>query len=157
MSKELYFLQGRLEDYKALITKNPNNFYLCYDVDGDVELYLGDKILARGKNTEIVDRLHSAKSGYEKIVHSETEDYVTLTPNAYHVWSGEMSALTITLGSEINGFSSEYFFEFTSSSSGTNLVLPDSLKWICGISPTIYPNKTYQISILNNLAVIAEF
>ena len=70
---------------------------------------------------------------------------------------GEQSAVTITLpsGAESNG--REYLCQFTAAASGCTLSVPDTITWLGGEPPTINAGKTYQLSILNNLAVIGEF
>lgn len=70
---------------------------------------------------------------------------------------GEQSAVTITLpsGAESNG--REYLCQFTASASGCTLSVPDTITWLGGETPTINAGKTYQLSIVNNLAVIGEF
>lgn len=70
---------------------------------------------------------------------------------------GERSAVTITLpsGAESNG--REYLCQFTASASGCTLSVPDTITWLGGETPTINAGKTYQLSIVNNLAVIGEF
>lgn len=70
---------------------------------------------------------------------------------------GEQSAVTITLpsGAESNG--REYLCQFTAAASGCTLSVPDTITWLGGETPTINVGKTYQLSILNNLAVIGEF
>lgn len=70
---------------------------------------------------------------------------------------GEQSAVTITLpsGAESNG--REYLCQFTAAASGCTLSVPDTITWLGGETPTINAGKTYQLSILNNLAVIGEF
>jgi uncharacterized protein YdbL (DUF1318 family) len=83
----------------------------------------------------------------------------SLTPNVFHQW-GEVAALTITaLGSGATGKVTEYMIEFQSGSTPTVLSLPNGIKWANGDDPTqdIKANKTYQISIVNNLGVYAEF
>lgn len=68
-----------------------------------------------------------------------------------------MSALTITLGSAESGVLNEYMFQFTASSSGCTLTLPSGIKWLNGETPVIEGGKTYQVSIVNNLAVCGVF
>lgn len=155
--KEVVFLQGKLSDYRNIQVKNENTFYLCFDDNNNIELYLGDKIIAQGSGVELINQLYIAQGGYRKIIHSATDTTVVISPNTYHVWNEPVAILSITLSEEINNFSSEYLFEFTSSSNGTSLNLPDSIHWVLGLPPIISPNKTYQVSILNNLALIAEF
>lgn len=65
---------------------------------------------------------------------------------------GEKETLTITLASTDNNYYHEYMFEFTSGTTPTTLSLPEDVKWI-GES-TIEASKTYQVSIVNNIAVM---
>lgn len=76
-----------------------------------------------------------------------------LSPNTYYEF-GECTKLTITLAAEISGILNEYMFEFVSGSTATTLSLPASVSWMGGKAPTIEANKTYQCSIVNNIAVI---
>ena len=46
----------------------------------------------------------------------------------------------------------EGIFQFTCGSTPVTLVMPSTVKWIN--EPTIEANKTYQVSVLNNIAVI---
>lgn len=75
----------------------------------------------------------------------------TIDPNKLYKF-GEVSSLNITLGSEIPNIYNEYMFEFTSGDTPTVLTLPETVKWI-GDS-LVDNNKTYQVSIVNNIAVM---
>lgn len=79
-----------------------------------------------------------------------------LQPNILYKF-GECASLTITLAAGGAGLENEYKFEFVSGSTPTTLLLPDSIKWKDGVEPTMEASKTYQISIVNNLAVYAAF
>lgn len=74
-----------------------------------------------------------------------------LSPNKYYKFD-EVTNLTITLAAEIAEIYNEYMFEFISGAIATVLTLPDNIKWIG--NNTIEVNKTYQVSIVNNQAVI---
>lgn len=74
-----------------------------------------------------------------------------LSPNKYYKFD-EVTNLTITLAVEIAEIYNEYMFEFISGATATILTLPDNIKWIG--DNTIEVNKTYQVSIVNNQAVI---
>ena len=84
---------------------------------------------------------------------------MTLSPNIYYRnTSTSLSTLTITLGSITNSnIINEYFVEFTTSSSGTTVSLPSTIKWANGEKPTFEASTTYQISIINNLGVAIKF
>jgi hypothetical protein len=84
---------------------------------------------------------------------------MALSPNIYYRnTSTSLSTLTITLGSVSNSnIINEYFVEFTTSSSGTTVSLPSTIKWANGKAPTFEASTTYQISIVNNLGVVTKF
>lgn len=76
-----------------------------------------------------------------------------LNPNTLYEF-GECTSLTITLAEEIPNIYNEYMFEFTSGTTPTTLSLPETIGWMGSEAPTIEANKTYQCSIVNNIAVI---
>lgn len=88
--------------------------------------------------------------------HGTSDTTFAITPNTMHVW-GEVASLTITLASNDGTRAYEYIFKFDSGDTATALSLPSDLKWNGGEAPAIEANKTYQISILNGLAVCVEF
>lgn len=95
---------------------------------------------------------------YNIPVENTTLSNIVLSPNKYYKWINNPIAITITLASPSDtSVLNNYMFEFTTGSSACTLSLPDSIKWINGISPIIETNKTYQISIINNLAAVAKF
>lgn len=79
-----------------------------------------------------------------------------IKPNTFYIF-GKVARLTITLATEERGILNEYMFQFVSGSTPTTLSVPDAVKWSGGSAPTIEANKTYQVSIVNNLAVYAAF
>ena len=98
--------------------------------------------------------------GYiNKQLSTTTSSSMTLSPNIYYRnTSTSLSTLTITLGSVSNSnIINEYFVEFTTSSSGTTVSLPSTIKWANGETPTFEASTTYQISIVNNLGVVTKF
>lgn len=84
-------------------------------------------------------------------VENVSENTKELQPNKYYIF-GEMETLTLTLAAGEENKLSEYMFEFTSGTTPTTLTLPESVKWIG--SNTIEASKTYQVSIVNNIAVL---
>lgn len=75
----------------------------------------------------------------------------TLQPNVFYNF-GEASTVNVTLAPEIDGKYSEYMFEFISGNTATVLTVPSTVKWVS--EPNIEANKTYQVSILNNIGLI---
>lgn len=94
------------------------------------------------------------------IVNHGTDDTGTsstsysIAPNTLHVW-GEVSALYLSLTPGEVGYVQEYMIQFISGSTATTLSLPNTLKWLNGVTPSdIETSKTYQVSILNGVGVI---
>lgn len=94
----------------------------------------------------------------KKLITSSSSS-MTLFPNFYYRnTSTSLSSLTIILGSGDNGnIINEYFVEFTTSSSGTTVSFPSTVKWANGETPTFEAGCTYQVSIVNHLGTIQKF
>lgn len=88
-------------------------------------------------------------------IRNNTSNTADIEPNVLNVW-GEMITLNITLAPPTDeSIVNEYLIQFTSGDIATQLTLPDTITWMS--EPTINANATYQISIINNLAIIGEF
>lgn len=94
------------------------------------------------KNNDFIDILTS-----KTINHGTSETTKEIEPNILHVW-GEIETLNLTFSSD-NG---EYMIQFESGYTPTVLTLPDTVKW--ANDNTIVANRIYQVSILNNIAII---
>lgn len=117
---------------------------------------LNERINAINENVSSGGDGSSSESGaYSEVNHGTSDTTFTLTPNTFHVWE-EVSALTLTLGSETASVANEFLFQFTSGATPTSLTLPDNIKWANDSAPTIAENKIYQISILNKIACVME-
>lgn len=85
-------------------------------------------------------------------ISAQTVATLEISPNIYYTWS-EISALTITLATPTDTtILNKYMFEFISGTTATVLTLPSAVKIANGI--TIEASKRYQVSILNNIAII---
>lgn len=82
-----------------------------------------------------------------------TATTATLDPNKFYVW-GEVASLDISLAAETAGIENIYKFQFQSGDVATTLTLPSSVKWSEGITPTIFRNTTYIISIESGIAKV---
>lgn len=91
------------------------------------------------------------EKGDKVTTESATEDAKEIQPNRYYIF-GEKASLNITLAQGEEGKLNEYMFEFTSGTTPTTLTLPESVKWIG--DNAIEASKTYQVSIVNNIAVL---
>ena len=118
--------------------------------------------LVSGTNIKTVNGtsiLGSGNISTYRPLQTSTSTSMTLTPNVYHRnTSTSLASLTITLGTATdNTILNEYFVEFTTRSAGTTINLPSGIKWANGEAPTFEASTTYQISIINNLGVVAKF
>ena len=96
----------------------------------------------------------TVEDAIEQPIVQQTETTIEIAPNVLNLW-GEVTELDITLAEGKAGVVNEYMFQFTSGDVATTLILPSEIKWAS--TPTIQANKVYQISIVNNLAVMGEF
>ena len=84
---------------------------------------------------------------------AQTQATATINPNCLNRWASPVSALTITLGGGTNGLADEYMLEFTVS--GNSFAFNcNGLRWAGG-EPDFEDGYTYQVSIVNGLAVAA--
>lgn len=87
------------------------------------------------------------------------EDTITIEPNTYTILNTNIrtSSINIILGDISNtDIVNEYVFELRCLEAVT-LTLDATVQWANSDSPTFQQDKTYVISIVNNLAVYAEF
>ena len=139
----------------------------------DTSTYNNDKAGFATK-TELANKLdtstyNSDKSGFatktelnnkknitivQEVADASSSASFNLDPNTLKKM-GEVGTITV-LGFTTTGLQSnelaEYAFEFKSGETPTVLTMPESVKWIG--DHTIEANKTYQVSIVNNLAVM---
>ena len=84
--------------------------------------------------------------------HGTSSTTLSIAPNVLHKWD-TVSTLTITLTAPTNtSVYNEYMIQFTSGSTPTTLSVPSTVKWVS--EPNIEANKTYQISIVDNIGII---
>ena len=126
-----------MREVKDLKDNNGNKFY--------PKSHAKAVYLSNGKTVE---------DAIEQPIVQQTETTVEIAPNVLNVW-GEVAELDITLADADATKVNEYMFQFTSGATATTLTLPADIKWVS--APNVQANKTYQVSIINNLGVIGEF
>jgi hypothetical protein len=90
--------------------------------------------------------------GSQATVVHHTETTASITPRDLHAWGGVQS-LEVSLVNGTPGYENEYKLEFTVSGNNFTLSLPAGVRWI--EEPEWQDGWTYQVSILNNLAIYA--
>ena len=167
---EIPSIDGLLKETTAKELYQPKGDYITEETDPTVPSwakspnkpkYTAEEVGAIPKSTEILsptdaDRKYATieklATKADKISQENTSETTSeLQPNKYYIF-GEVPTLTITLVAGEKNVLAEYMFEFTSGTAPTTLSLPDGVKWI-GDS-TIEAGMTYQVSIVNNIAVM---
>lgn len=81
----------------------------------------------------------------------------TIAPNVLNVWNTALSSLTITKGEPASDVVSNYIVRFIAGANMSVVFSGFNLTWYGGDVPTWTSGKTYEISIVDNLALWAEF
>ena len=95
------------------------------------------------------------------LIVTETEGNASysIIPNKLTKLGTLASSVTLSLNSasEEAGVTNIYDFIFTTPTNAPSITWPEGITWIGGAAPTIAGGKTYEISIMNNLAIYGEF
>lgn len=105
-------------------------------------------------DTTVESKLNIVQDKIKVIKTSSTS--MTIQPDTYYVF-GQVTSLNITLAASDSTYLSEYMFQFTCGSTAATLSLPSSVKWIETNPIILQPNKIYQVTIVNNLAVWSAY
>lgn len=162
-----YYTKAQI-DAKGYITSVPSEYVTETELNAKGYLTEHQDIsgkqdkLVSGSNVKTVNGtsiLGGGNISTYRPLQTSTSTSMTLTPNVYHRNTNtSLSTLTISLGAiSDDTILNEYFVEFTTRSSGTTVKLPSGIKWANGETPTFEASTTYQISIINNLGVVAKF
>jgi hypothetical protein len=73
-----------------------------------------------------------------------------LLPNTLYVFASRTSNLTLTLLDNTGNDANEYHLFITCGSTAPTITWPDGITW--NVTPIIAANKTYEVSIFNNIA-----
>ena len=108
--------------------------------------------------TDLVDYIeqHAGSSGIQTLTIPDTTSEQVLEPNVLYIFETRTSTLTLTLGTPIVGIANEYHFFVVCGSIAPTINFPSGIAWNGGSAPTIAADKTYEVSILNNIAVYLE-
>lgn len=81
----------------------------------------------------------------------------TISPNVWNVWKTTGQNLAITKGTANSGIVNNYLIRFTVDQSIQVAFIGFDLVWYGGSVPTWNGGSTYEISIIDNLALWSEF
>lgn len=80
---------------------------------------------------------------------------IPIKPNCLNQWATPVGALYVSLAQRTSGVVSEYMLEFTVTGDSFMLRLPASVRWMDGEAPDWESGYTYQVSIVNDMAIAA--
>lgn len=95
------------------------------------------------------------------LIVTETEGSASyaISPNVLTKLGTLASAVTLSLDTskEEAGVSNVYDIIFTTPTAAPSITWPQGISWIGGSAPAIAGGKTYEVSIMDNLATYGEF
>lgn len=94
------------------------------------------------------------KTAMEKVNVTGTTVTQELAPNKFYVF-GEVTSLTITLGTGDSDLANDYHFRFTSGTTATVLSLPQTVNMPTGFA--VEASKVYEISIVDNYGTVTSW
>ena len=97
-----------------------------------------------------------ANAGVPTLTIPSTTASQELAPNTLYVFAERTTNLTLTLGTPIVGIANEYHLFLVVGSTAPTITWPTGISWNGGSAPTIAASKTYEVSILNNVAAFFE-
>jgi hypothetical protein len=87
---------------------------------------------------------------------NQTASEVTIQPNVMNVWKDTVSNLKVTKGDAIEGIVNNYMIRFTAGEGCSVTFSGFELDWFGGEEPTWTAGNTYEISIVDNIALWVE-
>ena len=121
-------------------------------VEGNLEGKVGNKDFH-----DYVEQIQSAILGKaDKVVLNNVSGDQEISPNTMYVWGSVAGALTITKGGEIAGIVNNYMVRFIAGEGCAVTFSGFELDWFGGEEPTWTAGNTYEISIVDNIALWAE-
>ena len=110
---------------------------------------------ATANKNEIIAQI-KANAGIPTLTIPDSTAEQVLAPNVLYVFETRTSTLTLTLGTPIVGIANEYHFFIVCGSTAPTINFPSGIAWNGENAPEIAADKTYEVSILNNIAAFFE-
>lgn len=110
---------------------------------------------ATSNKNEVLSAI-AANAGIPTLTIPDSTASQELAPNVLYIFATRTSTLTLILGTPIVGIANEYHFFVVCGSTAPTINFPAGITWNGGSAPTIAADKTYEVSILNNVAAYFE-
>lgn len=136
-------------------SSNANEIKAVVNNNADEVTALSSSVSAVSQSvTSLTQAIAEIREGGGTGVVQQTQQSVAIAPNVLNVW-GNVSQLAITFTAGASGVVNEYMLEFTVSGDNFALTLPNGVRW--AEEPEWESGSKYQVSILNGLAIYAEW
>lgn len=124
-----------------------------------------DVLLSRGKTKTINGQFLFVDGNSDDIITTykritTTSPSVELLPNTIIEWPMpiQYQELVLTFGEQPpQSYAVEYIAKFNVGADGVQLIVPSNVVWADGVYPAMTKGKTYEISLVDNLATFLEF
>ena len=93
------------------------------------------------------------------VTETEGNASYTISPNVLTKLGTLASSviLSLDISKEESGVTNIYDIIFSTPTNAPSITWPEGISWIGGSAPTIAGGKTYEVSIMNNLAIYGEY
>ena len=137
-----------LSDFHSITTSNYNNVKsVIYDNEDTYYKVWNDGYFDSDDNYVSVNT-----SSSEIVSSTGATQTVTIQPNTKYYDFGEVSSLTVNLGTGVTGRTNTYSFTFTCASDATTLTVPNTVKLAGNLEALNYKTgRTFEVSIMNNI------
>jgi len=146
-----FIIDGMVDD----VTVSSGNLVITFNTDGGsqvITIPISSIFDASNYYTKIAS---DARYSLRPAVVIQSASSASISPNVLNRW-GEVGTLSVTFAAGTQGEVNEYMIEFTCpSDAGTVLTLPNTVRWANDDELDPEAGYTYQISIVDNLAVYA--
>lgn len=134
-------------------TANANEVKSVVNHNADELTNLDQQIEANNQAVSLLSQnVTNLREEVKIVIVQQTERSISIAPNKLNVW-GSVESLTIAFTAGTAGVTNEYMLEFVAQTSAFTLTLPSGVRWV--EEPEWQAGYTYQVSILNNLAIYA--
>jgi hypothetical protein len=140
-----YFQNSKLESWKV-----------WYCLDNDTSRFAwADPENGKGVVWRMIDEWGSGNISTETPVVEVSGAAVTqtLSPNTFYKFTGAVTSLTLTLGSEVSGIANIYAFRFTAGQDNPTITLPSGV--VCNQDLSLKTGDVCEFSIQDNLALFS--
>lgn len=134
---------------------NANEVKAAVNGNADLIEELGRRVKENKGTTEsLIKAVSNLREETKTTMVTQTETVVSIKPNKLYIWDNADS-LHISLSPGDGGIMNEYMLQFTVSGNDFVLEFLEEVRWVD--EPDFAAGNTYMVSIVNNLAIGAEW